>query len=68
MKVSIRKSKYQKQELSSAQLEFAAICVGKYIDGSKKNTWSYTGKIGSQGVACDVYRTKTQVSVIVWYE
>ena len=68
MKASIRKSKHQKQELSSSQLEFAAKCAGQYIDGKKDKYWSYTGKIGSQGVACDVYRTKTQASVIVWYE
>ncbi len=68
MNVLIRKSKHQKQELSSAQLEFSAKCAGKYINGNRDKYWSYTGRIGSQGVACDVYRTKTQVSVIVWYE
>lgn len=67
MKVSIRASKYQKQEMSIEQLAFANACVIRYVKSHNKTEFTYSGELGGKSLGCDIYRTKTQVSAIVYF-
>lgn len=67
MKVSIRKSKYQEQELTPNQFDFASTCVSRYMREEKSTYWSYQGIVYGEKIGCDVYTTKTTISAIVWF-
>jgi len=67
MKISIRKSKHQNKKLTTDQINFANKCVIKYLKANNDSYWSYEGTVYGDKVACDVYRTKTTISAIVWY-
>ena len=67
MNISIRKSKHQRQDMTIEQLEFANACVVMYRKAGLKTTFDYTGKSGVIPLGCEVYRTKTQISAIVYF-
>ena len=64
MKISIRKSKYQKEEMTKDQLIFANACILRYVEGDRKTYYTYKGDMS---FCCDVYSTKTQISAVVYY-
>ena len=63
MRILIRTSKYQKEKMNINQLKFANKCVISYACGLYKNEHTYQD--GAFG--CDVYRTKTQISAVVYF-
>lgn len=67
MKISIRKSKHSDDELSLKDIKFASECVQSFIMGNHRPDayMIYTGRIGAEKMECDIYRTKTTISVIV---
>tara|TARA_R110002020_G_scaffold467655_2_gene691418 strand:+ start:7918 stop:8154 length:237 start_codon:yes stop_codon:yes gene_type:complete len=77
MKISIRTSKHQNTQITSIQLDYANECVKKFMEGDYKpyKKWGdengdyiiYTGSIKGVDMGCDVYKTKTQISAIVYY-
>lgn len=66
MKISIRKSKHQKESITIDQVNFASNCVLKYMRENTKAYWSYEGLVHGVKMGCDVYKTKTTISAIVW--
>ena len=68
MKVSIRKSKYQKLKMTIRQLQFANESVVRYLRDDNQTYFTYTGHVGSLDVGCDIYRTKTQISAVVYFK
>lgn len=67
MKVSIRKSKNQRDELTIDQINYASNCVMKYLRAGNDSYWCYEGNVYGVDMNCDVYTTKTQISAIVWF-
>ena len=67
MKISIRKSKNQDKELTTDQIKFASECVVRYMSGENETYYLYEGYFSGKAIGCDVYRTKTTRSAIVWY-
>lgn len=69
MKVSIRKSKHQETEITVDQLKFAATSVCNYMQKDLNLGYVYNGcDVGFEGMSCEVYRTKTQISAIVYFK
>lgn len=68
MKVSIRKSKNQKEPLSTSQLDFATQCILRYMKGDLSTYHGYEGSVALEKMNCDVYKTKTQISAIVYFQ
>ena len=67
MKIAIRKSKHQRQDMTIEQLEFASACVASYFKADHDTLYDYTGKSGVIPLGCEVYQTKTQISAIVYF-
>ena len=67
MKISIRKSKHQKEDLTDAQLEFSCKCIAEYKKLGYKTYYLYSGTINNEKMKCDVYKTKTQISAVVYH-
>ena len=67
MKISIRKSKHQRQDMTIEQFEFASACVASYFRADNKTLFDYDGKSGVIPLGCEVFRTKTQISAIVYF-
>lgn len=68
MKVSIRASKHQKQELTTCQFAFASRCVSDYMLKTHSSLFDYSGKSHGNIMGCEVYKTKTQISAIVYFK
>lgn len=68
IKISIRASKHQKTEMTRNQLSFASSCAGDYLSGGFKSYRIYQGKDLYKKLSCDVYRTKTQISAVVYFK
>ncbi len=68
MRVSIRPSKYQKEELTTHQLRFAAECAGDYMLNKYDKYRIYQGAGLYSDLSCDIYRTKTQISAVVYFK
>ena len=70
MKVSIRKSKYQKASLAPYQFKFASECVSRYMRDNahdKDSYMIYEGSYMGDKMCCSVYQTKTTISAIVCF-
>ncbi len=67
MKVSIRASKHQEIPLTYEQL-LRANCAADYYHLNKKGHVIYDTNIPSLNIVCEVYRTKTQISAIVYFK
>ena len=67
MKISIRKSKHQKEDLNYHQFCFASECVKRYLKSENSTYYSYEGQNQGYKMWCDIYKTKTQISSIVGY-
>lgn len=68
MMVSIRKSKMQKEEMTLQQLKYAALCAGDYMINEYDYEKTYHGVRSNSEFSCDVYRTKTQISAVVYFK
>lgn len=64
MKVSIRASKHQTTEMTVGQICFAANSAAKYLVNGLCGNVIYKGAFSD----CEVYRTKTQISAIVYFK
>lgn len=71
MKVSIRKRNSQESELTVRQIKFAASSICNYVQKDLNMSYFYNGcdlDIDFSGLQCEVYRTKTQISAIVYFK
>lgn len=68
MEIRIRKSKHQKEEMTVDQFIFASERVSYYIRDNLKLGQVYHGCIRYPDCQCDVYRTKTTISAIVYFK
>ncbi len=69
MKVSIRASKHQNVDLTSYQMMFGANCISRYMDNELTTCEIYSGThIVNASLECEVYRTKTQISAVVYFK
>lgn len=68
MKVLIRASKHQEEEMTTGQLIFASKCVIDYKEKGNKTVFIYSGHTAEKSYECEVYRTKTQISAIVYFK
>lgn len=66
MKVSIRASKHQKIPLTHEQLLYGANCAANYYHLDIKD--SHIFNTPPLKLGCEVYRTKTQISAIVYFK
>ena len=69
MKISIRASKHQVEDMTIEQLKFANECVITYLKNNNNSHFIYSGQISNSAImSCDVYKTKTQISAIVRFQ
>jgi len=69
MKVSIRASKHQTVPMTIYQMKFGALCIERYMDNTLATYMVYEGSHSiNQSLGCEVYRTKTQISAIVYFK
>lgn len=68
MKVLIYKSKMQKEEMTPYQLEYAASCAGTYMINEYDHEKTYPGAGIYSELSCDVRRTKTTISAVVYFK
>ena len=67
MNISIRKSKHQQTGISVNQLRFATECVIDYSNKKLKTYQIYIDSTKTKKMMCDIYRTKTQISAVVYH-
>jgi len=68
MKVSIRKSKHQKESMTADQFRFASECVRRYMKDNicdKESYMIYDGSTFGDKIGCEIYQTKTTISCVV---
>ena len=64
MKISIRKQKNATGKLNADDVRFASECVINYLNESFCEYMQYTGKHDYAKMMCNIYSTKTTISVI----
>jgi hypothetical protein len=67
MNISIRKSKHQKTPMTDGQFNLACKCIAEYKLNNRKTYWIFSGTVFHEKVGCDVYKTKTQISAVVYH-
>lgn len=67
MKISIRKSKHQKAEMTDNQMTCALACIKSYREKGHNTYFVYNGTIENEKISCDIYTTKTQISAVVYH-
>lgn len=66
MKITIRKSKHQVEDMTDNQFAFAVECVRRYKNAGNSTYYNYSGSIANEKIGCDVYKTKTAINAIVY--
>ena len=64
MKISIRKQKNATDKLNADDVRFALECVINYLNESFCEYMQYTENNDDTKMMCDIYSTKTTISVI----
>lgn len=64
MKISIRKQKNATGKLNADDVRFASVCVINYLNESVGEYVRYTENNDDTKMMCDIYSTKTTISVI----
>ena len=68
MKVSIRKSRHQKENMAADQFRFACECVKSYMKYNicdKESYMVYEGSTFGDKIGCEIYQTKTTITCVV---
>lgn len=68
MRVSVRKIKYQKEDMTECQFKFASECVLSYMRDKLDLPRIYYGNNRSPKLECRVYKTDKQISAVVEFD